>query len=85
MPLGEDRDGTLKDIAHVAKNFRMPGEDLIEDYDSRINVMREMGDIDRNMFLQKVYFPVLKQLGVTRAELLRVSRAARAEPETAVA
>ncbi|MCC6808756.1 MAG: acyl-ACP desaturase [Deltaproteobacteria bacterium] len=83
--LGEDRDGTIKDIAHVAKNFRMPGEDLIEDYDSRINVMREMGDIDRNMFLQKVYFPVLKQLGVTRAELVRVSRAARAEPETAVA
>lgn len=77
--LEEDRVGTLRDISYVARNFRMPAEDLIEDYESRITVMRETGSIDRNMFLQKVYFPVLKQLGVTRAELTVVSRNDRAQ------
>ena len=55
--LGEDRDGTLRDIAYVAKNFQHAGRDLIEDYESRIHVMRELGAIDRNSFLQKSLLP----------------------------
>ncbi len=72
--LEEDREGTLRDIAFVARNFKMPAEDLIEDYHARIEVMRATSGIDRNIFLQKVYFPVLKQLGVTRADLVRAIR-----------
>jgi acyl-[acyl-carrier-protein] desaturase len=67
--LEEDREGTLADIAHVFANFEMPGVKLVPDYDSRVEVMRQAG-IDRSVFLQKVYFPILKYLGIGRHELL---------------
>ena len=67
--LEEDRDGTLRDLAHVAKHFQMPGVGLVPDYEERIKVMREEGRVDRGVFLQKVFFPVLKYLEVTRQEL----------------
>jgi acyl-[acyl-carrier-protein] desaturase len=67
--LEEDREGTLGDIAHVLKNFQMPGVGLVPDYDARVAMMREAG-IDRTMFLQKIYFPVLKYIGVRRDELV---------------
>ena len=56
--LEEDRAGVLADMAHVTRNFQMPGVGLVPDYDARIAVMRDAG-VDRNTFLQKVYFPVL--------------------------
>jgi acyl-[acyl-carrier-protein] desaturase len=67
--LEEDRHGTLRDIAHVAKHFQMPGVGIVPDYDERVKVMREEGKVDRAVFLQKVFFPVLKYLDVTRQEL----------------
>lgn len=72
--LEEDRDGTLADMAHVFANFRMPGVDLVPDYDSRILKMREAG-IDRSVFIQKVYLPILKYLGVGRHDMLAAQRA----------
>ena len=72
--LEEDREGTLADCAHVFKNFQMPGVKLVPDYDSRVGIMRQAG-IDRSVFLQKVYFPILKYLGITRQELLLAARA----------
>jgi acyl-[acyl-carrier-protein] desaturase len=76
--LEDDRDGTLADIAHVAKNFQMPGVGIVPDYDERIKVMREEGRVDRSVFLQKVFFPVLKYLDVTRQELQEAASNARA-------
>jgi acyl-[acyl-carrier-protein] desaturase len=67
--LEEDRVGTLRDIAHVAKHFEMPGVGIVPAYEERIKVMREEGKVDRAVFLQKVFFPVLKYLEVTRQEL----------------
>jgi len=67
--LEEDREGTLLDIAHVARHFQMPGVGIVPDYEERIKVMREEGKVDRSVFLQKVFFPVLKYLDVTRQEL----------------
>jgi acyl-[acyl-carrier-protein] desaturase len=67
--LVEDRAGTLADLAKVVREFEMPGVSLVPDYDRRIEVMREAG-IDRSVFLQKVFFPVLKRLGTNRAELI---------------
>ena len=67
--LEEDRPGTLSDIAHVAKHFQMPGVGIVPNYEDRIKIMREEGKVDRAIFLQKVFFPVLKYLGVTRQEL----------------
>jgi acyl-[acyl-carrier-protein] desaturase len=68
--LEEDREGMLADMAHVFANFQMPGVGLVPDYDERILKMREAG-IDRTVFIQKVYIPILKYLGVTRHEMLR--------------
>jgi acyl-[acyl-carrier-protein] desaturase len=75
----EDREGTLLDFAHVLANFQMPGVSLVPDYDSRVAVMRSAG-IDRAVFLQKVYFPILKYLGINRQEILRATPRMRSEP-----
>ncbi|MDP3274582.1 MAG: acyl-ACP desaturase [Deltaproteobacteria bacterium] len=83
--LEEDRDGTLLDIAHVSKHFQMPGVGVVPDYEARISVMREESNVDRDLFLQKVFFPTLKLLGVTRQDLVAVSAKARAERTAAAA
>jgi acyl-[acyl-carrier-protein] desaturase len=73
--LEEDRAGTLADMAHVFANFQMPGVGIVPEYDERILKMREAG-IDRAVFIQKVYMPILKYLGVSRHEMLGAQRAA---------
>jgi acyl-[acyl-carrier-protein] desaturase len=73
--LEEDRDGTLTDMAHVFANFQMPGVGIVPDYDARILKMREAG-IDRSVFIQKVYMPILKYLGVGRHDLLAAQKGA---------
>ncbi len=71
--LDEGRVGTLRDIAHVARRFEMPGVGIVPDYDRGVTIMREEGKIDRDVFLRKVFFPVLKYLEVTRHELQTAS------------
>jgi acyl-[acyl-carrier-protein] desaturase len=75
--LEEDREGTLSDFAHVLANFEMPGVALVPNYDGRVEVMRSAG-IDRAVFLQKVYFPILKYLGITRHEMLQAAKTQKA-------
>ena len=72
--LEEDREGTLADIAYVFANFQMPGVGIVPDYDARVAIMRQAG-IDRALFLQKVCFPVLKYLGVSRSEIVFSTKA----------
>jgi acyl-[acyl-carrier-protein] desaturase len=76
--LEEDREGTLSDFAHVFANFAMPGVALVPNYDGRVEVMRQAG-IDRAVFLQKVYFPIMKYLGITRHEMLRAGKSLQVE------
>jgi acyl-[acyl-carrier-protein] desaturase len=73
--LEEDREGTLRDMAHVFANFKMPGVGIVPDYDDRILKMREAG-IDRTVFIQKVYLPILKYLDVSRHDMLKAQGAA---------
>jgi acyl-[acyl-carrier-protein] desaturase len=73
--LEEDREGTLTDMAHVFANFQMPGVGIVPDYDARILKMREAG-IDRSVFIQKVYMPILKYLGVGRHDMLAAQKRA---------
>jgi acyl-[acyl-carrier-protein] desaturase len=72
LHLADDRAGTLADLAHVLRTFRMPAEDLLVDYADRIEVMRAAG-IDRGVFLAEVTLPLLRELGLTRHDLPRVS------------
>ncbi|MSP25498.1 MAG: acyl-ACP desaturase [Myxococcales bacterium] len=74
--LEEDRPGTLADLALVFANFKMPGVDLVPDYDERILKMREEGGVDRDLFIRKVYLPVLKFLNIGRHEMLAAQRVA---------
>jgi acyl-[acyl-carrier-protein] desaturase len=74
--LEEDREGTLADLAKVFAEFRMPGVDLVPDYDERILQMRGQGGVDRDLFIRKVYLPVLKFLNVSRHEMLAAQRKA---------
>lgn len=70
LHLAEDRAGTLADLAYVLRTFRMPAEDLLDDYATRIEVMRAAG-IDRGVFLSQVVLPLLKALGLSRHDLPR--------------
>ena len=83
--LEEDREGTLADIAHVAKHFQMPGVGIVPDYDARVAIMRDESSINRDVFLQKVFFPVLKLLDVSRADLVAVQARERRERHAAEA
>ena len=68
LHLEEDREGTLADLSHVFRNFKMPAADLVPDYDSRVEVMRTAG-IDRGVFFSEVWLPVLKSVKLTRHDL----------------
>ena len=74
--LEEDREGTLADLAKVFAEFKMPGVDLVPDYDARILQMRDQGGVDRDLFIRKVYLPVLKFLNIGRHEMLAAQRKA---------
>lgn len=66
--LDADREGTIADMAVVLDRFVTPGRVLLRDYDLRMEKVRAAG-LDRDVFIQRVYVPLLKHLGVTRREL----------------
>ena len=74
LEIDEDRDGTIDDLARVFKNFKMPGVGLVPDYESRTEVMRKTGGVDRAEFLKEVWFPTLKKLGISRQEITQAQR-----------
>jgi acyl-[acyl-carrier-protein] desaturase len=68
--LEEDREGTLADLAHVVYHFKMPGVGLIPEYDQRLGV--DGVGINSQQFLQRGIFPLLKAVGTSRQELVRL-------------
>ncbi|MBP6822970.1 MAG: acyl-ACP desaturase [Acidobacteria bacterium] len=70
--LEEDYDGALADLAHVVFNFHMPGIGLIPEYDDRLKV--DGVGITPQYFLQYGVFPLLRALGTSRSELIKVYR-----------
>lgn len=68
LHLDYDRPGTIADLAHVMRTFRMPAHDLLPDYEDRITVMRTAG-IDAGVFFTEAVQPLLNAVGVTRQEL----------------
>jgi acyl-[acyl-carrier-protein] desaturase len=73
LELAEDRPGTIRDMAHVFKNFKMPADELVPDYEMRTQKMREKGGVDRGVFLKEVWFPTLKKLDISREEVTKAS------------
>lgn len=73
LELIEDRAGTIADMALVLRKFKMPGHDLIPEYERRTAKMREDGGVDRGVFFKEVMFPTLRKVGVTREEICKAS------------
>ena len=78
--LEQARDATVADMALVLERFATPGELLLPDYEERMLAVREAG-IDRGVFIQRVYAPLLRRLGVNRRELT-LARAGAERPGT---
>ncbi|MGI8309058.1 acyl-ACP desaturase [Saccharopolyspora hattusasensis] len=66
--LDDDREGTLADLAHVLRTFRMPAEQLLPDSDARTALMRSTG-INGQVYLRDIVAPTLKALHLTRHDL----------------
>jgi acyl-[acyl-carrier-protein] desaturase len=67
IELGDDREGTVRDFAHVLANFKMPGDGLIPHYHERLKIGG--GGITARQFMEGVVLTTLRSLGITRAEL----------------
>jgi acyl-[acyl-carrier-protein] desaturase len=70
--LAEDRDGSLRDLAHVIAHFKMPGLPLIPNYEERLGT--EGVGITPAEFLEFGLYPTLRFFGTTRRELMRVGK-----------
>jgi acyl-[acyl-carrier-protein] desaturase len=68
LHLDDDREGTLADLAHVLRTFRMPAEQLLPDPEARTALMRSTG-INGQVYLRDIVAPTLKALHLTRHDL----------------
>jgi acyl-[acyl-carrier-protein] desaturase len=68
LHLDVDREGTLADLAHVLRTFRMPAEQLLPNPEARTALMRSTG-IDGRVYLRDIVAPTLKALHLTRHDL----------------
>jgi len=66
-----DREGTLKDVAHVLKNFSMPAHDQIPGWEARGKAIESSGIYTGKQFVKRVMLPGLQRLGINRRELPR--------------
>jgi acyl-[acyl-carrier-protein] desaturase len=67
IEMAEDRVGTLRDLAYVIANFKMPGDGLIPNYQENLKIGG--GGITPRLFFTRAILPILKQLGTSRDEL----------------
>lgn len=72
--LDRDRSGTVADIEHVLRNFRMPISDEIPGWQRHQVLVAKHEIYSNRSFVQDVMHPSLKRLAVTRAELRQVRR-----------
>jgi acyl-[acyl-carrier-protein] desaturase len=71
IEMAEDRAGTLRDLAYVIENFKMPGDGLIPNYQENLKIGG--GGISPRLFFTRAILPILKQLGTSRDELKMTS------------
>lgn len=72
LEMGEDRVGTINDLAHVLATFKMPGDGLIANY--REILSTSGAGISPRSFLQRVVSPLLTTLQITWPELKQAMR-----------
>src|SRR5260370_27246186 len=67
LEMEEDRPGTLRHLAYVIANFKMPGDGLIPNYLENLKIGG--GRISPRLSFTRPRFPILKQLGTSPDEL----------------
>jgi acyl-[acyl-carrier-protein] desaturase len=66
--LDADREGTLRELRDVLKNFAMPAISLMADCRQREAAIRQMHLFDEDIFYRDVLMPMFDSLGITWAE-----------------
>ncbi len=66
LELAQDRQPTIADLAEVLSNFKMPGADLIPNYNQRLRASG--AGISPRMFVERVVQPLLTTLQISRQE-----------------
>ncbi len=64
-----DRPSTLEQMRRVLHNFAMPAVYLMADSKQREANIRALNVFTEEVYFDEVYFPILRTLGVTRAEM----------------
>jgi acyl-[acyl-carrier-protein] desaturase len=67
LEMAQDREGTIADLAFVLAHFKMPGDGLIPDYRQRLQ--SSGAGITPRAFIERVIWPLLATLEITRAEM----------------
>ncbi len=67
IDLRENRAETIADLAHVLTNFKMPGDGLIPNYRQQLHISG--AGISPRAFLQRVLWPLLSTLEISREEM----------------
>jgi hypothetical protein len=67
--LDYDRAGTIEQIRRVANTFKMPAVHMFSDSQKRMNDVKELRIFGEDMFIYEVLEPILRDLGLTRADL----------------
>jgi acyl-[acyl-carrier-protein] desaturase len=66
-----DRRATLEQLRQVVNTFRMPAVHMWTDSRARMQAVKELRIFDDDIFFYQVFEPVLRDLGVKKAELRR--------------
>jgi hypothetical protein len=66
--LEADREGTLRELRDIIKNFEMPAIYLMADSRQREQKVREMKLFDEDIFYKDVLLPMFADMGITWAE-----------------
>jgi acyl-[acyl-carrier-protein] desaturase len=72
--LEEDREATLEQLRVVVNTFSMPAVHMMADSHRRMEDVKKLRIFDYDIYYFQVFEPVVKALGVTRAELRRKTR-----------
>ena len=67
--LEDDREATLEAFKHVVNTFRMPADGLLADGRRRVEAVKSLKIFDEAIFFSEVYHPLMRRLGLTRADL----------------
>jgi acyl-[acyl-carrier-protein] desaturase len=69
--LEDDRPGTLEQMRRVFNTFKMPAVHMLFDGRRRMAAVQELGIFDEQTFVEQVYEPLIRLLGVEKRELRR--------------